>query len=142
MDNEDSKTEAITLIIKKERFLSELIAWLKGKGMWEQAKKDLGVVSTVQEEGMPETIAERVKRIIAEQLGCRKVEVVDTARFAEDLGADSLDSIELVMAIEEEFNGDIPDEEAEKLITVGQAVKYVEDKIAAAKTSGGRDWRE
>ena len=71
------------------------------------------------------TIEERVKKIIGEQLGVKQEEVVNSASFVEDLGADSLDTVELVMALEEEFECEIPDEEAEKITTVQQAVDYV-----------------
>ena len=70
---------------------------------------------------------ERVVDIIVEQLGVDKDQVVDAAKFVEDLGADSLDTVELVMALEEEFGAEIPDEEAEKLTTVSEAVKYIEN---------------
>ena len=72
------------------------------------------------------SIAEQVKSIVAEQLGVKEEEVTNDASFVEDLGADSLDTVELVMALEEEFETEIPDEEAEKLKTVGDAIKYVE----------------
>lgn len=78
-------------------------------------------------------VAEKIKAIIAEQLGVKVEEVVDTASFIDDLGADSLDTVELVMALEEEFSIEIPDEDAEKMKTVGDAIKYIEEK--AAKTS-------
>ncbi|MBV6285839.1 acyl carrier protein [Pseudomonas aegrilactucae] len=71
------------------------------------------------------TIEERVKKIVAEQLGVKEEEVVNTAAFVEDLGADSLDTVELVMALEEEFETEIPDEEAEKITTVQAAIDYV-----------------
>jgi len=71
------------------------------------------------------TIEERVKKIVVEQLGVKEEEVVLTASFVDDLGADSLDTVELVMALEEEFETEIPDEEAEKITTVQQAVDYV-----------------
>jgi len=70
-------------------------------------------------------IEERVKKIIAEQLGVKEEEVVNSASFVEDLGADSLDTVELVMALEEEFETEIPDEEAEKLGTVQDAIDYI-----------------
>ncbi|MCK9555870.1 acyl carrier protein [bacterium] len=73
------------------------------------------------------SVAERVKKIIVEQLGVNAEEVTNEASFIDDLGADSLDTVELVMALEEEFNADIPDEEAEKLKTVGNVIKYIED---------------
>ncbi|MDT3314439.1 acyl carrier protein [Pseudomonas sp. rhizo66] len=71
------------------------------------------------------TIEERVKKIVAEQLGVKEEEVVNKASFVEDLGADSLDTVELVMALEEEFETEIPDEEAEKITTVQAAIDYV-----------------
>jgi len=71
---------------------------------------------------------EKVKQIIADQLGVKKEEVVETAKFVDDLGADSLDTVELVMALEEEFGVEIPDEDAEKLATVGDALRYIEEK--------------
>lgn len=71
---------------------------------------------------------ERVKDIIVEQLGVNPDQVKMEARFIEDLCADSLDTVELVMAFEEEFGTEIPDEDAEKLQTVGDAVKYIEEK--------------
>lgn len=70
-------------------------------------------------------VAERVKEIIVEQLGVDPEEVTMEASFVNDLGADSLDTVELVMALEEEFNIEIPDEEAEKLDTVGKAIDYI-----------------
>jgi len=70
-------------------------------------------------------IEERVKKIIVEQLGVREGEVVNHASFVEDLGADSLDTVELVMALEEEFETEIPDEEAEKITTVQAAIDYI-----------------
>jgi acyl carrier protein len=71
------------------------------------------------------TIEERVKKIVVEQLGVKEEEVVPAASFVDDLGADSLDTVELVMALEEEFETEIPDEEAEKITTVQQAIDYV-----------------
>jgi acyl carrier protein len=71
------------------------------------------------------TIEERVKKIICEQLGVKEEEVVNTASFVEDLGADSLDTVELVMAMEEEFDTEIPDEEAERLTTVQSVIDYI-----------------
>ncbi|HEV3271186.1 MAG TPA: acyl carrier protein [Candidatus Methylacidiphilales bacterium] len=76
------------------------------------------------------SIEEKVKDIIVEQLGVNPEQVTPQAKFIEDLGADSLDTVELVMAFEEEFNVEVPDEEAEKLQTVGDVVKYIEDKGA------------
>jgi acyl carrier protein len=71
------------------------------------------------------TIAERVKQIVVEQLGVKDEEVSNDSSFVDDLGADSLDTVELVMALEEEFNCEIPDEEAEKITTVLQAIEYI-----------------
>ena len=70
--------------------------------------------------------AERVKKIVAKHLGVDESKVVETASFIDDLGADSLDTVELVMAFEEEFGCEIPDEEAEKIATVQDAVNYIE----------------
>lgn len=70
-------------------------------------------------------ISERVKKIIVEQLGVDPGEVTPQAHFVNDLGADSLDTVELVMALEEEFDTEIPDDQAEKIQTVGQAIDYV-----------------
>jgi acyl carrier protein len=71
------------------------------------------------------TIEERVKKIVAEQLGVKSEEVTNEASFVDDLGADSLDTVELVMALEEEFETEIPDEEAEKISTVQTAIDYI-----------------
>ena len=76
-------------------------------------------------------IAEKIKSVIAEQLGVKPEEVTDQAKFVDDLGADSLDTVELVMALEEEYGVEIPDEDAEKLTTVGEAIKYIEEKLAS-----------
>lgn len=73
------------------------------------------------------SIEQRVKEIIVEQISAKPDQVTPEAKFIEDLGADSLDTVELVMALEEEFDADIPDEEAEKLQTVGDVIKYIED---------------
>jgi acyl carrier protein len=70
-------------------------------------------------------IAERVKKIIVEQLGVKEEEVSNESSFVDDLGADSLDNVELVMALEEEFGCEIPDEEAEKITTVQAAIDYI-----------------
>ncbi len=73
------------------------------------------------------SIEERVKKIVVEQLGVKAEEVTANASFVDDLGADSLDTVELVMALEEEFGCEIPDEEAEKIQTVQQAINYIEE---------------
>jgi acyl carrier protein len=75
-------------------------------------------------------IAVKVKSIVSEQLGVKLEEVKEEAKFIDDLGADSLDTVELVMALEEEFGAEIPDEDAEKLTTVGEAIKYIQEKTA------------
>ncbi len=71
------------------------------------------------------SVDERVKRLICDQLGLKDEQVKDEASFVEDLGADSLDTVELVMALEEEFETEIPDEEAEKITTVKEAIDYI-----------------
>jgi acyl carrier protein len=76
-------------------------------------------------------IAERVKKIVVEHLGVEPEKVVESANFIDDLGADSLDTVELVMAFEEEFNVEIPDDAAETIQTVGDAVKFLEKNSAA-----------
>lgn len=75
---------------------------------------------------MVATIEQRVKKIIAEQLGVNEAEIKNNQSFVDDLGADSLDTVELVMAFEEEFGEEIPDEKAEQLKTVQQAIDYIE----------------
>jgi len=79
---------------------------------------------------MAASIEEKVREIIMEQLGVGADEVKPEASFIEDLGADSLDTVELVMALEEEFDMEIPDEEAEKITTVGQAIAYIEGNMS------------
>lgn len=76
-------------------------------------------------------LEDKVKEIIVEQLGVSAEQVTPEASFIDDLGADSLDTVELVMAFEEEFDLEIPDEEAEKLTTVGQALEYLKKKMPA-----------
>ena len=76
------------------------------------------------------TVEERVKKIVVEQLGVKEEEVSNESSFVDDLGADSLDTVELVMALEEEFECEIPDEEAEKITTVQQAVDYVNSHVS------------
>ena len=74
-------------------------------------------------------VAEKIKQIVSEQLGVDEAEVTPTASFVDDLGADSLDTVELVMAFEEAFEIEIPDEEAEKIRTVQDAIAYVDKKL-------------
>jgi acyl carrier protein len=80
---------------------------------------------------MSANIAETVRKIVAEQLGVDMEKVVPEASFIDDLGADSLDTVELVMALEEEFDQEIPDEDAEKIRTVQDAINYIQDRLAA-----------
>jgi len=75
-------------------------------------------------------IEEKVKGIIVEQLGVDAAQVTESAKFVDDLSADSLDTVELVMALEEEFSIEIPDEDAEKITSVGDAMKYVKDHVS------------
>jgi acyl carrier protein len=75
------------------------------------------------------SVEDRVKKIVADQLGVKEEDVVGEASFVDDLGADSLDTVELVMALEEEFNCEIPDEEAEKITTVKAAMDYIKDHM-------------
>lgn len=79
---------------------------------------------------MAATIAERVKKIVIEHLSVDADKVVDKANFIDDLGADSLDTVELVMAFEEEFGVEIPDDAAETIVTVGDAIKFLEKNAA------------
>lgn len=74
-------------------------------------------------------VAEKVKKMIVEQLGVSEAEVVPEAKFIDDLGADSLDIVELVMALEDVYGIEIPDEDAEKIETVGDAIKYIEEHM-------------
>ena len=74
-------------------------------------------------------VLEKVKKIVVENLGVEADKVTESSNFIDDLGADSLDTVELVMAFEEEFGCEIPDEEAEKILTVGDAVKFIESHI-------------
>jgi acyl carrier protein len=74
-------------------------------------------------------VEDRIKKIIVEQLGVEEDDVVPEAKFVEDLGADSLDTVELVMALEEEFEIEIPDEDAEKIQTVSAAIDFIKEKV-------------
>ena len=77
---------------------------------------------------MGDEVASKVKKIVAEHLGIDEAKVTEEASFIDDLGADSLDTVELVMAFEEEFGSEISDSEAEKILTVGDAIKFIENK--------------
>ena len=77
---------------------------------------------------MADDVASKVKKIVSDHLGIDDVKVTEEASFIDDLGADSLDTVELVMAFEEEFGSEISDSEAEKILTVGDAIKFIENK--------------
>ena len=77
---------------------------------------------------MTKDVANKVKKMVADHLGVEESKVIEEANFIDDLGADSLDTVELVMAFEEEFGSEISDSEAEKILTVGDAVKFIENK--------------
>ena len=79
---------------------------------------------------MSKDISQKVKKMVAEHLGVEEEKVSDESNFIDDLGADSLDTVELVMAFEEEFGSEISDSEAEKILTVGDAIKFIESKAA------------
>ena len=79
---------------------------------------------------MASSSEERLKELIVQQLGVDESEVVPEAKFVDDLGADSLDLVELIMALEDEYGIEIPDEDAEKIVTVGDAINYLKEKVA------------
>jgi|TARA_Y100000034_G_scaffold40360_1_gene49740 acyl carrier protein len=79
---------------------------------------------------MKKNVSVKVKKMVADHLGVDEVKVTDESNFIDDLGADSLDTVELVMAFEEEFGSEISDSEAEKILTVGDAIKFIENKSA------------
>ncbi len=83
----------------------------------------------VEERSVMSSVEERVKKIVVEQLGVNENEVTSGSSFVDDLGADSLDTVELVMALEEEFGTEIPDEQAEKITTVQQAIDYINSRL-------------
>ena len=85
------------------------------------------------------SVEQKVKEIIVEQLGVDPEQVTQEASFVEDLGADSLDTVELVMALEEEFDLEIPDEDAEKIITVGDAIDYIEKNLTESSETPEED---
>ncbi|MFQ5906343.1 MAG: acyl carrier protein [bacterium] len=79
------------------------------------------------------SLEDDVRKIIVDQLGVDAAQVTPDARFIDDLGADSLDTVELIMALEEKFGVEVPDEDAEKLVTVGKAIEYVQKKLSEKK---------
>ena len=79
---------------------------------------------------MKKNVSVKVKKMVADHLGVDELKVTDEANFIDDLGADSLDTVELVMAFEEEFGSEISDSDAEKILTVGDAIKFIENKSA------------
>ena len=79
---------------------------------------------------MTKDVSSKVKKMVADHLGVEELKVTDEANFIDDLGADSLDTVELVMAFEEEFGAEISDSEAEKIITVGDAIKFIESRTS------------
>lgn len=81
-------------------------------------------------------IETRVKKIVVEQLGVKEDEINPKSSFVDDLGADSLDTVELVMALEEEFETEIPDEDAEKIVTIEDAIKYVKERLEKEPKAG------
>ena len=87
-------------------------------------------VKTTEDQPLMSTVEQQVKAIVAEQLGVKQEQVTNDASFVDDLGADSLDTVELVMALEEEFEIEIPDEDAEKITTVHQAIDYINERRA------------
>jgi acyl carrier protein len=91
-----------------------------------------GSHSLTEDSEQMSSIEQQVKAIVAEQLGVKEEEVTNSASFVDDLGADSLDTVELVMALEEEFETEIPDEDAEKITTVQQAIDYINQRRAKA----------
>jgi len=112
---------------RKNFFKSVLpTAVLNAKSTNPQFEKSANKISLMSEK----SIEEKIKDIIVEQLGVNPEQVTPSASFIGDLGADSLDTVELVMAFEEEFGVEVPDEDAEKLQTVSDVVKYIEDKTA------------
>jgi acyl carrier protein len=97
--------------------------------------RELGAVRviTIEDYEKMSTVEQQVKAIVAEQLGVKAEQVTNAASFVDDLGADSLDTVELVMAFEEEFGVEIPDDQAETITTVGDAIKFLEKASASAK---------
>jgi acyl carrier protein len=114
--------------VGRKKFFKSVLptAFLNAKSTNPQFEKSANKISLMSEK----SIEEKIKDIIVEQLGVNPEQVTPSASFIGDLGADSLDTVELVMAFEEEFGVEVPDEDAEKLQTVSDVVKYIEDKTA------------
>jgi acyl carrier protein len=114
--------------VGRKKFFKSVLptAFLNAKSTNPQFEKSANRISLMSEK----SIEEKIKDIIVEQLGVNPEQVTPSASFIGDLGADSLDTVELVMAFEEEFGVEVPDEDAEKLQTVSDVVKYIEDKTA------------
>jgi acyl carrier protein len=93
-----------------------------------QSSAGLKRVIKIEDQQKMSTVEQQVKAIVAEQLGVKAEQVTNAASFVDDLGADSLDTVELVMALEEEFEIEIPDEDAEKITTVQQAIDYISER--------------
>jgi len=89
---------------------------------------------------MSEDVSSKVKKIVADHLGIDEAKVSEESSFIDDLGADSLDTVELVMAFEEEFGSEISDSEAEKILTVGDAVKFIEEKLTRNLNAIRKRW--
>jgi acyl carrier protein len=125
-----AKREHITGLLSQERQVPESASAGSDTTVREEVSGNQvtapAVAPATQRRMIMSSPAERVREIIVEQLGVNAEQVTDNAKFVEDLGADSLDTVELVMALEEEFGTEIPDEEAEKLTTVGEAIAYVQ----------------
>jgi acyl carrier protein len=96
------------------------------------ARRDPGRRPARESEGVGMAVEDRIKEIIVDQLGVSGDEIVPEASFIDDLGADSLDIVELVMAMEEAFDVEIPDDDAEKIQTIGDAISYLKEKLAAS----------
>jgi len=114
--------------VGRKKFFKSVLptAFLNAKSTNPQFEKSANKISLMSEK----SIEDKIKDIIVEQLGVNPEQVTPSASFIGDLGADSLDTVELVMAFEEEFGVEVPDEDAEKLQTVSDVVKYIEDKTA------------
>lgn len=114
-------------VIENPAFVPELAGKGGGRGRFIPTKTLSGIV--VNEGQKMTDVSERVKKIVVEHLGVDEGKVTESASFIDDLGADSLDTVELVMAFEEEFGCEIPDEAAEKIVTVKDAIQFIEQHV-------------